>query len=62
MILFYFFQQNLMQKPKTQPICPTTRPLILPNGIKLHLPPNNLLLGLPQPPVISPMVSEFFFY
>uniref|UniRef100_A0A336LJA1 CSON002924 protein n=1 Tax=Culicoides sonorensis TaxID=179676 RepID=A0A336LJA1_CULSO len=50
--------QNLMQKQNTA-MCPAiTKPVVLPNGIKLHVQPQNLLLaanlaGISQPSVMS---------
>lgn len=62
--------QNLMLKPKTTLSSTTsTKPVVLPNGIKLHVQPQNLLLaanlaGISQAPVINQIVrfSPFFSF
>lgn len=50
-----------MLKPKTT-VSTSTKPVVLPNGIKLHVQPQNLLLaanlaGISQGPVINQVVS-----
>lgn len=51
-----------MLKPKTTVSTTSTKPVVLPNGIKLHVQPQNLFLaanlaGMPQGPVINQLVS-----
>lgn len=54
-----------MLKPKTTISTTSTKPVVLPNGIKLHVQPQNLLLaanlaGMSQGPVINQIVSRIF--
>lgn len=54
-----------MLKPKTTISTTSTKPVVLPNGIKLHVQPQNLLLatnlaGMSQGPVINQIVSRLF--